>query len=187
MKGRPITVRTVREAIKSGIAYATEDRKQLGLILGSDLKFNISLASIQRVVSKLLVNEPQEWAVAKGYMQEMSIKAPSAAANVGTLSGGNQQKIVLSKWMFTDADVLILDEPTRGVDVGAKFEIYTIINRLAEGGKGIVLISSELPELQGMCDRIVVFSEGRITGELQSDSATAEELMQLMTKGNRND
>lgn len=181
-RGKPISVLTVRDAIHNGIAYATEDRKQLGLILGSDVKSNISLASIGRVVRNLLVDETQERAVARGYMRDMSIKARSPSTTVRTLSGGNQQKVVLSKWMFTDADVLLLDEPTRGVDVGAKFEIYTIVNKLAEAGKAIVLVSSELPELLGMCDRIVVFSEGRVTGDVPIAEASSERLMQLMTK-----
>jgi putative multiple sugar transport system ATP-binding protein len=182
--GQPISVKTVRDAIRSGIAYATEDRKQLGLILGADLKFNVSLAALQRLVSGGLIDDPREWSVAEGFIRNLAIKVQSAASEVGTLSGGNQQKVMLSKWMFTDADILILDEPTRGIDVGAKYEIYAIINRLAEQGKGVVLISSELPELLGMCDRIVVFAEGRVAGEMLATDADAERVMQLMTRGN---
>ena len=115
----------------------------------------------------------------------MAIKVQSAASQVGTLSGGNQQKVMLSKWMFTDADIFLLDEPTRGIDVGAKYEIYAIINRLAEQGKAIVMISSELPELLGMCDRLVVFAEGLVAGEMLIADADAEKVMQLMTKGNQ--
>jgi putative multiple sugar transport system ATP-binding protein len=181
--GQPISVRSVRDAIRSGIAYATEDRKQLGLILGANLKFNVSLAALQRLVSGGLIDDPREWSVAQGFIRDMAIKVQSAASQVSTLSGGNQQKVMLSKWMFTDADVLFLDEPTRGIDVGAKYEIYAIINRLAEQGKGVVMISSELPELLGMCDRIVVFAEGRVAGEMPAAAADVERVMQLMTKG----
>jgi putative multiple sugar transport system ATP-binding protein len=181
--GQPISVRSVRDAIRSGIAYATEDRKQLGLILGADLKFNVSLAALQRLVSGGLIDDTREWSVAESFIRNMAIKVQSAASQVATLSGGNQQKVMLSKWMFTDADILILDEPTRGIDVGAKYEIYTIINRLAEQGKGVVMISSELPELLGMCDRIVVFAEGRVAGEMPTAKADAETVMQLMTRG----
>ncbi len=183
--GLPISVRSVRDAIRSGIAYATEDRKQLGLILGADVKFNVSLAALQRLVSGGLIDDTREWSVAEGFIREMAIKVQSAAAQVSTLSGGNQQKVMLSKWMFTDADVILLDEPTRGIDVGAKYEIYAIVNRLAEQGKGVVMISSELPELLGMCDRIVVFAEGRVAGEMPTADADVERVMQLMTKGSQ--
>ena len=132
-----------------------------------------------------LIDDPREWSVAQGFIRDMAIKVQSAASQVGTLSGGNQQKVMLSKWMFTDADVLFLDEPTRGIDVGAKYEVYAIINRLAEQGKGVVMISSELPELLGMCDRIVVFAEGRVAGEMPAADADVEKVMQLMTKGSQ--
>jgi putative multiple sugar transport system ATP-binding protein len=128
------------------------------------------------------VDERQETVVAEGFRKSMNIKTPTVTAGVRKLSGGNQQKVVLSKWMFTDPDVLILDEPTRGIDVGAKYEIYTIINQLAAQGKAIIVISSELPELMGICDRIYALSAGRITGEVEVAGAGAEELMQYMTK-----
>ena len=184
-RGKPISVQSVRDAIHSGIAYATEDRKQLGLVLGADLKFNVSLAALSRLVSGGLIDDPREWSVAEAFIRDMAIKVQSAASQVGTLSGGNQQKVMLSKWMFTDADIFLLDEPTRGIDVGAKYEIYAIINRLAEQGKAIVMISSELPELLGMCDRLVVFAEGLVAGEMLIADADAEKVMQLMTKGNQ--
>jgi putative multiple sugar transport system ATP-binding protein len=128
------------------------------------------------------VNQHDEATVAEGYRKSLNIKTPSVTAITGKLSGGNQQKVVLSKWMYSDPDVLILDEPTRGIDVGAKYEIYTIINRLADEGKGVIVISSELPELLGICDRIYTLAEGRITAEVQRADATAEYLMQHMTR-----
>jgi putative multiple sugar transport system ATP-binding protein len=129
------------------------------------------------------VNEHEEYRVAESFHKSMNIKAPSVSSVVGKLSGGNQQKVVLSKWILTEPDVLILDEPTRGIDVGAKYEIYTIINRLADEGKAVLVISSELPELLGLCDRVYALCEGRITGELPRADATQERLMHLMTKG----
>ena len=180
--GRPIEARSVREAIAHGIAYATEDRKRYGLNLIEDIKRNISSAALGKLSQNGLVDENREYQVAAEYRDRVNIKAPSVLVGAGKLSGGNQQKVVLSKWIFTDADVLILDEPTRGIDVGAKFEIYTIINRLADEGKAILLISSELPELLGMCDRIYALSAGRITGEVARQDATQELLMQYMTR-----
>lgn len=180
-RGQEINTRTVSEAIKNGIAYATEDRKTFGLNLIEDIKRNISMASLDKLVSLWLVNDNEEYKVANEYKDSMNIKAPSVLNATGQLSGGNQQKVVLSKWIYSDPDVLILDEPTRGIDVGAKYEIYTIINRLAAEGKAIVVISSELPELLGICDRIYALSEGRITGEMPVADATPEALLKLMT------
>ena len=171
----------MRSAIASRIAYATEDRKRYGLNLLTDIKRNVAASALGKV-SRLGVMDPNaEARVAQQYREELNIKAPSVDVQVGTLSGGNQQKVVLSKWIFTDADVLILDEPTRGIDVGAKYEIYTIINDLAAAGKAIILISSELPELIGMCDRIYTINEGRVTGEVLREDATQETLMRYMT------
>ncbi|WP_250034886.1 multiple monosaccharide ABC transporter ATP-binding protein [Paractinoplanes maris] len=181
--GREIKLRSVGEAIKHGIAYATEDRKRYGLNLIEDIKRNVSAAGLRKLARRGWVDDNEEYQVAESYRQSMNIKAPSVASITGKLSGGNQQKVVLSKWIFTDPDVLILDEPTRGIDVGAKYEIYTIINRLAEAGKAILLISSELPELLGLCDRIYTLSAGRITGEVPRAEATQEGLMTLMTAG----
>ena len=179
--GRPIRLRSVREAIKHGIAYATEDRKRYGLNLIEDIKRNISAAALGKLARRGWVDDNEEYKVAESYRQSLNIKAPSVSSITGKLSGGNQQKVVLSKWIFTDPDVLILDEPTRGIDVGAKYEIYTIINRLADAGKAVLVISSELPELIGLCDRIYTLSAGRITGEVPRAEATQEGLMTLMT------
>ncbi|GAA4106113.1 MULTISPECIES: multiple monosaccharide ABC transporter ATP-binding protein [Actinomadura] len=180
--GRQIDVRTVRDAIRHGIAYATEDRKRYGLNLIEDIKRNVSAAGLSRLASRGWVDGNEEYRVADEFRASMNIKAPDVGAVTGKLSGGNQQKVVLSKWIFTDPDVLILDEPTRGIDVGAKYEIYSIINRLAGEGKAILLISSELPELLGMCDRVYTMAAGRITGEVPRAEATQERLMYLMTK-----
>ncbi|WP_147944821.1 multiple monosaccharide ABC transporter ATP-binding protein [Microbispora sp. CSR-4] len=181
--GRPIEIRTVQDAIRHGVAYATEDRKRYGLNLIEDIKRNISAAWLKGLSRRGWVNEYEEYRVAQQFRASMNIKAPDVDSVVGKLSGGNQQKVVLSKWILTEPDVLILDEPTRGIDVGAKYEIYVIINRLAEQGKAVLVISSELPELLGLCDRIYTLSEGRVTGEVPREEATQERLMYLMTKG----
>ncbi|GAB3133327.1 multiple monosaccharide ABC transporter ATP-binding protein [Microbispora hainanensis] len=181
--GRPIEIRTVQDAIRHGVAYATEDRKRYGLNLIEDIKRNISAAWLKGLSRRGWVNEYEEYRVAQQFRASMNIKAPDVDSVVGKLSGGNQQKVVLSKWILTEPDVLILDEPTRGIDVGAKYEIYMIINRLAEQGKAVLVISSELPELLGLCDRIYTLSEGRVTGEVPREEATQERLMYLMTKG----
>lgn len=181
LRGKEIKTRTVAEAIEHGIAYATEDRKTYGLNLIEDIKRNISMASLKKLEKYGLVHDNEEYKVANEYRTSMNIKAPSVLVKTGKLSGGNQQKVVLSKWIYADPDVLILDEPTRGIDVGAKYEIYAIINRLAASGKGIIVISSELPELLGISDRVYALSEGRITGELPVDEATPESMLKLMT------
>lgn len=180
--GQQIQAKTVGDAIRHGIAYATEDRKRYGLNLLDDIKRNISGAALNKLATRGWVDGSQETIVANDYRKSMNIKAPSVAAVTGKLSGGNQQKVVLSKWMYADPDVLILDEPTRGIDVGAKYEIYTIINGLAAQGKAIIVISSELPELLGICDRIYTLAEGVITAEVPIADATPEYLMQHMTK-----
>ncbi|WP_290056442.1 multiple monosaccharide ABC transporter ATP-binding protein [Amycolatopsis solani] len=180
--GEEIDVRTVRDAVRHGIAYATEDRKRYGLNLIEDIQRNVSAAGLGKLAKRGWVNEHAEHDTANSYRRDLRIKAPSVQSVTGKLSGGNQQKVVLAKWIFTDPDVLILDEPTRGIDVGAKFEIYTIINELAAQGKAVLVISSELPELLGLCDRIYALSAGRITGEATREEATQELLMQYMTK-----
>jgi putative multiple sugar transport system ATP-binding protein len=180
--GRQIEVRTVQDAIRHRIAYATEDRKRYGLNLIEDIKRNVSAARLDKLARRGWVDDNEEYRVAEGFRRSMNIKAPTVTSVTGQLSGGNQQKVVLSKWIFTDPDVLILDEPTRGIDVGAKYEIYTIINQLADDGKAILVISSELPELLGICDRIYALSAGRITGEVSRADATQERLMHLMTQ-----
>ncbi|GIF78380.1 multiple monosaccharide ABC transporter ATP-binding protein [Asanoa siamensis] len=182
MRGKEVRARTVAEAIGNGIAYATEDRKRYGLNLIADVCRNISAAALGKLSRGGWVNGNEEVKVAEQSRRDMNIKTSTVMATVGTLSGGNQQKVVLSKWLFADPDVLILDEPTRGIDVGAKFEIYTIINKLVAQGKAVIVISSELPELLGMCDRVYTLSAGRITGELPVREATQESLMALMTK-----
>ena len=181
MRGTEIKTRSVSEAIANGLAYATEDRKTYGLNLIEDIKRNISMASLRKLEKAGLVNDNEEFKVANEYRTSMNIKAPNVLAKTGKLSGGNQQKVVLSKWIYSDPEVLILDEPTRGIDVGAKYEIYTIINKLAAAGKGIIVISSELPELLGISDRVYALSEGRITGELPIEQATPDSVLKLMT------
>ncbi|MEK4669339.1 multiple monosaccharide ABC transporter ATP-binding protein [Niallia sp. FSL R7-0271] len=179
--GKEITLKNVPEAIENGLAYVTEDRKNYGLILIEDIKQNISLPNLKKLSKFTVVNEQVEVKEAENYRRKMNIKTPSILQKTGNLSGGNQQKVVLSKWIYAEPDILILDEPTRGIDVGAKYEIYTIINQLAEEGKGILLISSEMPELLGMCDRIYVMNEGRIKGELEAAEATQESIMKYIT------
>ena len=180
--GKQLHLKSITQAIKEGIAYVTEDRKEYGLILNEDIKRNTTLAAMNKISKWFVINDNQEIIVAEDFRKKLNIKAPSILQKTGNLSGGNQQKVVLSKWIFSGPDLLILDEPTRGIDVGAKYEIYSIINELADSGKGILMISSELPELLGMCDRIYVMSEGRFTGEMRRENATQEALMRLMTK-----
>ncbi|GAA0664978.1 sugar ABC transporter ATP-binding protein [Kitasatospora atroaurantiaca] len=181
LDGSEIRTRTVPEAIGHGIAYVTEDRKHFGLNLMEDISRNISLSALGKVSRRGWVNEHEETRVAESFRKTMNIKAPSVFAETGKLSGGNQQKVVLSKWIFSEPEVLILDEPTRGIDIGAKAEIYTVIAELAAQGKAVLVISSELPELLGMCDRIYTMAEGRLTGEVDRADATQESLMRLMT------
>ncbi|MEV7322644.1 multiple monosaccharide ABC transporter ATP-binding protein [Streptomyces sp. NPDC093970] len=180
--GTEIRTRSVAEAVGHGIAYVTEDRKHYGLNLIDTINRNISLTALDKVARRGIVDEHEERQVSEGYRKSMNIKAPTVFEPVGKLSGGNQQKVVLSKWIFAGPDVLILDEPTRGIDVGAKYEIYTVIDRLAAQGKAVVFISSELPELLGMCDRIYTMAAGRLTGEVPRAEATQEVLMRHMTK-----
>jgi putative multiple sugar transport system ATP-binding protein len=181
--GNEVKFETISSAIRNGVAYVTEDRKHYGLILSDSIKQNISLASLKELSHRSVVNRNREVIEAESYRSKMNIKTPSIMQLAGNLSGGNQQKVVLSKWILTNPDILILDEPTRGIDVGAKYEIYTIINQLASEGKGVLVISSELPELIGMCDRIYVMNEGRITGQVDRSEAQQEVLMKYMTKG----
>lgn len=179
--GREITLRTVPQAIRHGLAYVTEDRKSLGLNLLDDIKATTVSAALQKISRKGVVDHRREHFVAEEYRRQLRTRAPSVDEGVAKLSGGNQQKVLLAKWMFTDPDLLILDEPTRGIDVGAKYEIYGIIHELAEQGKGVVVISSELPELLGLSDRIYTVFEGSITGEVDREHASQESLMKLMT------
>ncbi len=182
LKGRPRRFKSPRDAIDAGLAYASEDRKGNGLILIQDVKQNITLANLRALVRRgAAVDANAEVKVANGYREALNIKTPSVEQKVVNLSGGNQQKVSVAKWLFVKPDVLILDEPTRGIDVGAKYEIYTIMNRLVEEGMSIIMISSELPEVLGMSDRVYVISAGRVTGELAAAEANQENIMRLAT------
>lgn len=179
--GEEIVLKDVQSAIDHGLAYVSEDRKVLGLNLLDTIKRSIVSAKLSKVAPRGVIDAYTESDVADDYRKRLRIKTPSVDVGVAKLSGGNQQKVVLAKWMFTDPDLLILDEPTRGIDVGAKYEIYTIIQRLAAQGKGVILISSELPELLGISDRIYTIFEGQITDDLPVSEATPENLMRSMT------
>jgi len=175
--GVEISMHTAKDAIANGLAYTTEDRKNAGLILMQDIRRNISLPSLKKLSKHMVINELKEVRVAEEYRKKLRIVSTGILQKTGNLSGGNQQKVVFGKWIYSDPDVLILDEPTRGIDVGAKYEIYSVINELAEKGKTIIMISSELPEILGMCDRIYVMNEGRIVGELGANEASPESIM----------
>jgi putative multiple sugar transport system ATP-binding protein len=181
VKGQKISFNHPEGAIKGGLAYSTEDRKGNGLILIQDVKQNISLANLKEIAERGVVNNNAEVKVANEYKSSLSIKTPTVEQRVSNLSGGNQQKVCLGKWLFVKPDILILDEPTRGIDVGAKFEIYTIMTRLLQQGMSIIMMSSELPEILGMSDRVYIVSSGRIAGELPIGEATQEKIMRLAT------
>ncbi|BAK93761.1 sugar ABC transporter ATP-binding protein [Tetragenococcus halophilus subsp. halophilus] len=180
--GTEVAINDVPTAIKKGLSYVSEDRKEYGLITEESVKRNISLANLSKLKKNITIDEHEEYNIAQEYKEKLNIKTPSVEQKVESLSGGNQQKIVLGKWIYTDPEILILDEPTRGIDIGAKNEIYNIINDLTEEGKSIIVISSELPELLGICDRIYTLSEGKITGEFNIDDADQEILMTYMTR-----
>lgn len=180
-RGQAVDTSTVRRAIDAGLAYVSEDRKELGLNLIQSIKTNISSAALGKLTQHGMVDEHREAIIAQDYRKSVHIKTSSIDESVANLSGGNQQKVSLAKWLFTDPDVLILDEPTRGIDVGAKFEIYQLINEFADSGKGVIVISSEMPELLGICDRIYALNQGSITGELAKPDFSQEALMRLMT------
>ena len=182
MHGKPIDVSTIGKAIAHGIAYVTEDRKSLGLLLEDDIRHNISLANLKAVSRNGVIDGGAEFAAAVGYKRKLNIRCPDVLQRTVNLSGGNQQKVVLGKWLFSQPELLILDEPTRGIDVGAKFEIYSIMAALADEGKCILMISSEMPELLGMCDRIYVMNEGRFVGEFASAEASQEKIMRAIVK-----
>ena len=188
INGEEVKLDTVEQAIAHKLAYVTEDRKGNGLILSNPIKINTTLANLAAVSKNSIIDKAKEYAVAVEYKEKLNTKCPTVEQNVGNLSGGNQQKVLLAKWMFAQPDVLILDEPTRGIDVGAKYEIYCIINRLVAEGKSVILISSELPEILGMCDRIYVMNEGKIVGELDASQATQEIIMShILQSGNKGD
>lgn len=182
MNGEKKNFNSPKSAIQSGLAYVTEDRKGNGLVLIQDIKYNISLTNLSELTNGLSINENEEIIMANSYKDSINIKAPSILQKVGNLSGGNQQKVQIAKWLFAKPQILILDEPTRGIDVGAKYEIYSLMNRLVEEGMSIIMISSELPEVLGMSDRLYVMSEGTITGELSAEEATEEKVMQMAIK-----
>jgi len=184
--GVELKLNNVSDAINAGLAYLTEDRKTAGLILSEDIKKNITLANLHSISEKGVVNFNKEIHIAEDYRKKLRIKTPSIQQKTGNLSGGNQQKVCVAKWLFSEPDVLFLDEPTRGIDVGAKYEIYTIINQLASDGKCVVMISSEMPELLGICDRIYIMNEGEMVGELPIEEATQKTIMkQIITHTNR--
>jgi putative multiple sugar transport system ATP-binding protein len=183
--GKEIDVSTVGKAVANRIAYATEDRKTYGLVLEEDIRKNITLANLEGVAKNFVIDDIRELAVANDYRGKMRIRSPDVFQEAVNLSGGNQQKVVLSKWLFSNPEILILDEPTRGIDVGAKYEIYTIINGLADAGKGVLMISSEMPELLGMCDRIYVMNEGAMVAELGVAEASQEKIMHAIVKSGR--
>lgn len=178
--GKEISIKNVSDAIKQGIAYLTEDRKNAGLVLIDDIRRNISLSSLGRISKNGVVNEGQEVKIAQEFRNKLNIRSSSVFQQTSNLSGGNQQKVVISKWIFSEPDILILDEPTRGIDVGAKYEIYTIINKLADENKCVLVISSELPEILGICDRVYVLNEGRIIGEMAAKDASQESIMRCI-------
>ena len=186
IKGQEVKLNNVRAAIKHGLAYVTEDRKGNGLILTNPIKINTTLANLDEVSNKTVIDKHKEYSVAVEYKEKLKTKCPTVEQNVGNLSGGNQQKVLLAKWMFADPEILILDEPTRGIDVGAKYEIYCIINQLVAEGKSVIMISSELPEILGMCDRIYVMNEGRMVGELDAKDATQEKIMTYILRSSGN-
>ncbi len=181
LDGMDISKKKVRERIKAGIGFVTEDRKTLGLLIEKSLKENMTLASLDSFTKTGFINKTKETAIVKEYIKSLKIKYSSIDQYVKTLSGGNQQKVVLAKWLITNSKVLIFDEPTRGIDVGAKKEIYDLMNSLTSKGLGIIMISSELPEILGMCDRILVMREGEITGQLSGKDATQEKIMLFST------
>lgn len=182
---KEVQLKSVRDAIEHKLAYVTEDRKGNGLILSNPIKINTTLANLDAVSSHTVIDKDKEYAVAVDYKEKLKTKCPTVEQNVGNLSGGNQQKVLLAKWMFADPDILILDEPTRGIDVGAKYEIYCIINQLVAAGKSVIMISSELPEILGMSDRIYVMNEGKIVGEISKEEATQEKIMSCILKSSK--
>ena len=185
LNGKEVNLKNPREAIDAKLAYVTEDRKGNGLVLSNSIRVNTSLANMEGVSDRGIIDMDKEYQVAVEYKDKLKTKTPSVEQNVGNLSGGNQQKVLLAKWMFTDPDILILDEPTRGIDVGAKYEIYCIINDLVKAGKSVIMISSELPEVIGMSDRIYIMNEGKFVGEMKAEEATQENIMACILQSGR--
>lgn len=185
INGKEVKLNTVKDAIHNKLAYVSEDRKGNGLILSNPVKINTTMARMDKISKSGIINRDEEVKVAEEYREKLRTKCPTIEQNVGNLSGGNQQKVLLSKWMFAEPDILILDEPTRGIDVGAKYEIYCIINDLVAEGKSVIMISSELPEILGMSDRIYVMNEGKIVGELSKEDADQEIIMSCILKSSQ--
>ena len=185
LNGKEVTLKNPQEAIKNKIAYVTEDRKGNGLVLSNPIKINTTLANLDSISKHKVIDKDKEYQVAEKYRQMLKTKCPSVEQNVGNLSGGNQQKVLLAKWMFTEPDVLILDEPTRGIEVGAKYVIYCIINDLVAAGKSVIMISSELPEVLGMSDRIYIMNAAKIVGELKAEEASQEIIMASILKSGK--
>jgi putative multiple sugar transport system ATP-binding protein len=177
--------KSTSDAIKHKIAYVTEDRKGNGLVLSQSIKVNTTLANLDSISSKYVIDKDKEYNIAVDYKERLKTKCPSVEQNVGNLSGGNQQKVLLAKWLFADPDILILDEPTRGIDVGAKYEIYCIINDMVREGKTVIMISSELPEVLGMSDRIYIMNEAKIVGEMPAAEATQENIMAAILRSGK--
>ncbi|MCD7725056.1 MAG: sugar ABC transporter ATP-binding protein [Clostridiales bacterium] len=185
LNGKEVVLKTPKEAIRNKLAYVTEDRKGNGLVLSNPIKINTTLANLDSISKHKVIDKDREYRVAEEYREKLHTKCPSVEQNVGNLSGGNQQKVLLAKWMFTEPDILLLDEPTRGIDVGAKYEIYCIINDLVAAGKSVVMISSELPEVLGMSDRIYIMNAARIVGELRAEDASQEIIMANILKSGK--
>ena len=184
--GKPVRLRkSIADAIRHKIAYVTEDRKGNGLVLSQSIRVNTSLANLDQISNHKVIDEDKEHAVAEEYREKLKIKTPGVEQLVGNLSGGNQQKVLLAKWMFAGPDIMILDEPTRGIDVGAKYEIYCIINDLAAAGKSVIMISSELPEVLGMSDRIYIMNASKVIGEMKASEATQENIMAAILRSGR--
>ena len=182
INGKEVHLNSVQDGINNGVAYVTEDRKGDGLLLSSPISINTTLARLEKVSNHNILDKDKEVIVAEDYRKQLRTKCSSVYQNVGNLSGGNQQKVLLAKWMFADPDILILDEPTRGIDVGAKYEIYCIINELVAKGKAVLMISSELPEILGMCDRIYVMNEGKIVAQMPKSEASQESIMSAILR-----
>lgn len=183
LKGEKVHFKNPMQAIKAGVALVPEDRKKQGLVLGNSVAFNMTLSSLRFYMNGIAISEKKRKAVIDEFSQKLRLKAASPDIEAGSLSGGNQQKVVLGKWLATKPEVLILDEPTRGVDVNAKFEIYTTINELAKQGIAIIMISSELPEIINMCDNVCVVRAGKLVGKLKKDELTQEEIMKYAAGG----
>lgn len=182
VEGQKVNIKSPVDALKYGIALVPESRKEEGLYKVQSVRFNMTIEVLRQFISKLAVNKKMEEEITQKYIDMMSTKTPSQEQVIGNLSGGNQQKVMIGRWLATDPKILILDEPTRGVDVGAKAEIYTIMNELVKQGMSIIMISSELPEIINMSDRIYVMNSGRVTGCLSHEEVTQEKIMQLAAK-----